>query len=387
MTNLPSNTACRAFGAPQSMIICETWIDQIASTCQIPSNQVRLLNFYKEGDKTHYGQVLEDVCIQRIWDTLMKDSDFTKRLNTVQQFNSKSKWKKRGIACLPVKFGMSFTAKFMNQAGALVHVYTDGSVLVTHGGIEMGQGLHTKIAQIAAGALGIPMEYIYINETSTDKVPNTSPTAASVQSDINGMAVLSACQKIAKRLDPVKKEFPNSDWKAIVKKAYFNRIDLSAHGFYKTPDIGFDFDVGQGKPFNYYNWGASCSEVEIDCLTGDYQILRADIVMDVGNSLNPAIDIGQVEGAFVQGVGWCTLEELVYDKSTGKLLTSGPGWYKLPGFTDVPLDFRVQLLKDAPNRNAIHSSKGVGEPPFFLSCSVFFCHKRGNKTSKRSTIL
>jgi len=263
---------------------------------------------------------------------------------------------------------------FILQAGALVHVYTDGTVLVTHGGTEMGQGLHTKMIQIAAKALGVPVSSVFISDTSTDKVANTAPTAASVSSDMNGMAILDACEIINQRLAPLKEKHPKASFKEIAMLAHLERINLSANGFYKTPDVGYIFKPdghGDGTPFNYFSYGASCSEVEIDCLTGDYHIIRTDILMDVGDSLNPAIDIGQIEGAFIQGVGWCTLEELVF-LGNGMLFTRGPSTYKIPGFNDIPLDFRVELLAGAPNQRAIHSSKGVGEPPLFLSASVFF---------------
>jgi len=231
------------------------------------------------------------------------------------------------------------------------------------------------MAQIAAHTLNIPITDVYIKGTCTDSVTNSSPTAASMSSDLNGMAVLDACTQLVQRLTPLRKKNPNATMKEIAKKAYFDRIDLSAHGHYKTPDLYFDWETGIGQPYNYFNWGVACSEVEVDCLTGDFKILRTDIVMDVGESLNPAIDIGQIEGAFVQGMGWCTMEEVVWSQA-GALLSRGPGWYKVPGFLDIPLDLRVHLLKDAPNPRAIHSSKGVGEPPFFLSCSVFFAIRK-----------
>jgi len=284
---------------------------------------------------------------------------------------------------------MSFTVKSLNQAGALVHVYTDGTVLVTHGGTEMGQGLHTKMAQIAAKALGVPMSSVHISETSTDKVANTGPTAASVQSDLNGMAVLDACEQIKKRLAPVYEMYPHASFREIALKAHLDRVNLSANGFYSTPNVGYEFGhdgIGTGQPFHYFSFGAACSEVEIDCLTGDHQILRTDILMDVGESLNPAIDIGQIEGAFIQGVGWCTLEELVFFPN-GFLFTRGPSTYKIPSFNDIPIDFRVSLLSDAPNSRAIHSSKGVGEPPLFLSASVFFAIKDAIMAARKDTNL
>lgn len=274
----------------------------------------------------------------------------------------------------PVTFGIAFTALFLNQAGALVHVYTDGSVLVSHGGTEMGQGLHTKMIQVASKALDIPYELIHISETSTDKVPNTSATAASAGSDLNGMAVLNACLVIKERLAPFRKEFPNGGWKEWVTKAFFERVSLSATGFYRTPDIGYDFDTNSGNAFNYFTFGAACSEVEIDCLTGDHQVIRTDIAMDLGESINPAIDVGQVEGGFMQGYGLFTLEEMVYSPA-GMVMSRGPGVYKLPGFADIPAEMNVSLLRSASNPKAVYSSKAVGEPPLFLASSIFFAIK------------
>ncbi len=290
-------------------------------------------------------------------------------------------YRKRGICVLPTKFGIAFTVVHLNQGGALVHIYTDGSVLVTHGGVEMGQGLHTKVAQIAAHKLGVPLDRVFISETSTDKVPNASPTAASASSDLYGSAVADACDQLLARLQPIKQAHPElATFKELVSKAYMLRVDLSAHGFYRTPDItGF----GGVLPFNYLCYGAACTEVELDVLTGDFQILRTDIVMDVGQSLNPAIDIGQVEGAFVQGMGWTCIEEVVWGDDQhpwvrpGRLFTAGPGTYKIPTANDIPLDFRVALLRNAPCHRTpeVHSSKAVGEPPFYLGASVFWALK------------
>eukprot|EP01112_Ceratiomyxa_fruticulosa_P007100 TRINITY_DN1832_c0_g1_i2.p1 TRINITY_DN1832_c0_g1~~TRINITY_DN1832_c0_g1_i2.p1 ORF type:complete len:1364 (-),score=294.56 TRINITY_DN1832_c0_g1_i2:173-4264(-) len=385
-TNLPTNTAFRGFGGPQGMIICENWIEKIAFQLGVESDRIRELNFYKEGDFTHYRQQLVDCRLQRLWGEVKETSQFVERRDKIKKFNEENQWRKRGIAMIPTKFGMSFTIKAMNQAGALVHVYTDGTVLVTHGGTEMGQGLHTKVIQIAARALGVPVTSVHIAETATDKVANTTPTAASVQSDMNGMAVLNACEQIMEKLKPIREKHPNVSFKELVNIAYFERVNLSANGFYATPDVGYAFQdsgVGIGRPFNYFNYGAAVAEVELDALTGDHQILRVDILMDVGDSLNPAIDIGQVEGAFTQGIGWCLIEELVFFPN-GYLFTRGPSTYKIPGFGDVPLDFRVNLLGDAPNSRAIHSSKGVGEPPLFLSASVFFAIRNAVRQARLS---
>ncbi|KAK7065267.1 hypothetical protein SK128_021570 [Halocaridina rubra] len=261
------------------------------------------------------------------------------------------------------------------QAAALVLVYTDGSVLISHGGAEMGQGLHTKMIQVAARVLKIPADKILIAETSTDKVPNTTSTAASVSSDLYGMAVLNACTTIQQRLEPVITKNPKGSWEDWVKEAYLSRISLSATGFDKSIDItGYDFDKQEGSTYPYNSYGAAVTEVEIDCLTGNHSVLKTDIVMDVGESLNPAIDIGQIEGAFVQGMGLFTLEELRYSPE-GVLLTQGPGAYKIPGFDDIPREFNVSLLRGAPNPRAVFSSKGVGEPPLLLATSVFYAIK------------
>lgn len=304
----------------------------------------------------------------------MEQSDYNLRLTKVEEFNGLNRWRKRGISIVPTTFGIAFTAVFLNQAGALVHVYTDGSVLVSHGGTEMGQGLHTKMIQVASKTLDIPFEMIYISETSTDKVPNTSATAASAGSDLNGMAVLNACSIIMERLAPYRKEFPDAGWKQWVLKAFFDRVSLSATGFYRTPDIGYDMATNSGKAFNYYTFGAACSEVEIDCLTGDHQVIRTDIVMDLGESINPAIDIGQVEGGFMQGYGLFALEEMVYSPA-GMVMSRGPGVYKLPGFADIPAELNVSLLRSSSNPRAVYSSKAVGEPPLFLASSIFFAIK------------
>lgn len=314
-----------------------------------------------------------------LWKSFKEIANYEERVEKIKLFNSKSKYVKRGIACVPVKFGMSFTAKFMNQAGALVHIYQDGTVLVTHGGTEMGQGLHTKIQQIAAEELGVDMSDIYISETSTDKVANTSPTAASVQSDLNGMAVHLACVELNQRLKPLKEKYPGKSLKELASIAHFERIDLTAHGFYATPDIGYDFKTHEGTPFAYFSYGAGCSEVEVDCLTGNFTIIQTDLMMDVGKSLNPGIDIGQIEGAFAQGVGLTVLEEVVIDgkdsKTPGRIFTRGPSTYKIPGFKDIPLKLNVHLYPESNNPGIIHSSKGIGEPPLFLGSSVYFAIK------------
>ncbi|KAM9177432.1 xanthine dehydrogenase/oxidase-like [Dugong dugon] len=271
-TNLPSNTACRGFGGPQGMLIAEYWMSEVAVTCGLPAEEVRKMNMYKEGDLTHFNQKLEGFTLTRCWDECLASSQYQTRKNEVEKFNKENCWKKRGLCIIPTKYGISFTLPFLNQAGALVHVYTDGSVLVTHGGMEMGQGLHTKMVQVASKALKIPTSKIYISETSTNTVPNTSPTAASVSSDINGQAVYEACQTILKRLEPFKRQNPSGSWEDWVIAAYQDAVSLSATGFYRTPNLGYSFETNSGNPFHYFSYGVACSEVEIDCLTGDHKV-------------------------------------------------------------------------------------------------------------------
>jgi len=351
----------------------------MAHVLKVPPFNIREKNLYKNDDKTHYLLPITFCTLQDIWSQLLQKSNYNNKLQDIEKFNAENKWKKRGIAFIPTKFGMSFGIKMLNQAGALVHVYTDGTVLVSHGGTEMGQGLHTKMIQIAAKAFGIPITAVKITETSTDKVANTAPTAASVSSDINGMAVLNACEQILARLVPFKKQMPSATLAEIAKAAWLERVNLSANGFYATPISGFNWTLDPtspcgvigGVPYHYFSYGAAYSEVEIDTLTGDYSILKTEIVMDVGKSLNPAIDIGQIEGAFIQGVGYFTLEEITFKKD-GAMFTKGPGAYKIPSFNDIPIEFNVSILKNSPADRTVHSSKGVGEPPLFLAASVFF---------------
>lgn len=374
-TNLPSNTAFRGFGGPQGLMACEIYMEHVARELGMDVDAVREKNLYKvRGSVTPYGQDLVDCHAQEMWTQLKGTSELAARRAKVDLFNQENKWVKRGISMVPVKFGMSFTAKFMNQASALVHIYTDGTILVSHGGTEMGQGLHTKMAQIAATELGVPLDKVHISDTSTDKCANTLPTAASVGADLNGFAVQDACKQINERLKPLRAKMPGATLEQIALAAFLDRVDLSAHGFYKTPDIGYNFETQEGKPFHYFAYGMCATEVEVDVLTGDYTILRTDICHDVGSSLNPSIDIGQIEGGFVQGQGLFTMEEMVWTKS-GSLFTRGPSTYKIPSANDIPLDFRVSLFDDAPNRRTIFSSKGVGEPPLNLAISVFMAIK------------
>ncbi|OCT79499.1 hypothetical protein XELAEV_18026309mg [Xenopus laevis] len=340
-TNLPSNTAFRGFGGPQGMLVVEAWMNDIIQTCGLPAEQVRQLNLYSEGDLTHFNQKLESCTVHRCWEECLKQANYQERKHSIEEFNRQHRWKKRGITIIPTKFGISFTAAFLNQAGALVHVYTDGSVLLTHGGTEMGQGLHTKMVQVASKALGIPTSKIFISETSTNTVPNTSPTAASVSSDLNGMAILNACQIILQRLEPYKNSNPDGSWESWISAAYLDRVSLSATGFY-----------------NHH----------LALLSPSYSIVVLLLHLKL-NSLTHC-----VEGAFVQGLGLFTLEELKYSPN-GILYTRGPGMYKIPAFGDIPIEFNVSLLRNCPNDKAIYSSKAVGEPPLFLSSSIFFAIK------------
>jgi len=391
-TNLPSNTAFRGFGAPQSMMVIESIMEKLARSTGMSKAKLTEMNIYSDGESTHYGQEIKHCQARRCWnEALQSAGGFDARQQAVDAFNSTHRHRKRGLAAIPTKFGISFTLKFLNQAGALVHIYqSDGSVLVSHGGVEMGQGLHTKVCQIVAHALQIPLDKVHISETATDKIPNATPTAASASSDLYGAAAADACEQLQARLQPYRKENPNASFEEIVKKAYLDRVDLSAHGFYKTPDIT-DFPGGT-MPFNYFTYGTAVTEVELDTLTGNWHAIRSDIVMDVGKSLNPAIDIGQIEGAFIQGMGWSCLEEIVWgDKShpwirnKGSLFSCGPGTYKIPTANDIPIDFRVHLLRDAPCERTplVHSSKAVGEPPFFLGTSVFWALKEAVYASRR----
>lgn len=373
-TNLVSNTAFRGFGGPQGMFVAEHIIRDLARLCGKSELEVAEMNLVEEGNWMHYNQALINCNLRRCWSECIAQCEYERRLREVTEFNRTNRWRKRGLAMVPTTFGIAYTELFLNQSGALVHIYDDGSVLISHGGTEMGQGLHTKMIQVAARALGIPADRITISETATDKVPNTPATAASSGSDLNGMAVLNACEILRARLEPYRQADPKAGWDSWINKAYFERCSLSTTGFYRMPDVGYDFVTNLGMAYSYFTYGAACSEVEIDCLTGDHQVRRTDIVMDLGSSLNPAIDIGQVEGGFMQGYGLYTMEEVIYSPS-GAILTRGPGTYKIPGFADIPAELNVSLLKGVSNPRAVYSSKAVGEPPLFLACSVFFAIK------------
>uniref|UniRef100_A0A8D0AZE5 Aldehyde oxidase 1 n=1 Tax=Sander lucioperca TaxID=283035 RepID=A0A8D0AZE5_SANLU len=363
-TNLPSNTAFRGFGVPQSIMVLENMLNDVAMVLGRP---IREINMYQGPSVTHYGLEFSPENLWRCWDQCKEKSDYAARRRAADRFNQDNCWKKRGLAIVPIKYGIAFAA-------ALVHVYKDGSVLVSHGGTEMGQGLHTKMQQVASRELGIPPSKIYISETSTNTVPNTCPSAASYGTDANGMAVRNACQTLYQRLEPIRQKNPKGSWESWVKAAFLDKISLSATGFYRGPDLYMDWDKMAGRPYAYFTFGACFCEVELDCLTGDYRAVRTDIVMDIGRSVNPSMDIGQIEGAFLQGLGLYTLEELKFSPS-GLLYTRGPSQYKIPAVCDVPLRFNVYLLPDSHNPHAIYSSKGIGEPSLFLGSSVFFAIK------------
>jgi len=389
-TNMQSATAFRGFGGPQGMMGIERVMDHIAQDLGCDPLAVRRANYYADGDKsqtTPYAQPVKDCIINALTDKLEQSTGYAERRAVIAEWNAGQPILKRGIALTPVKFGISFTLTHLNQAGALVHVYQDGSVHLNHGGTEMGQGLFQKVAQIAADQFGLPVEAIKITATDTGKVPNTSATAASSGTDLNGMAVQIACDEIRERITAhLGERYQTRDitfaegkvqvggevlsFAEAAQSAYENRISLSATGFYKTPDIQWDRIKGAGQPFFYFAYGAACTEVVIDTLTGENRILRTDILHDAGASLNPAIDIGQIEGGYVQGAGWLTTEELVWDDA-GVLKTHAPSTYKIPAFSDRPPVFNVALW-DKPNpAQTVYRSKAVGEPPFMLGISAF----------------
>jgi xanthine dehydrogenase large subunit len=388
-THKTSQTAFRGFGGPQGMLVIEEILAQAAQQLGLPATLVRERNFYGPGDETHYGEPVRDAHrIALIWNMLKESSAFERRRAEIAIFNAQNTHHKRGLAMTPVKFGISFTATFYNQAGAMVLVYRDGTAQVNHGGTEMGQGLFTKILQVAAESLGVPMSHVRVMPTRTDKVPNTSATAASSGSDLNGAAVEQACLEIKTRLaavaaaildcEPSEVKFANGvvsaadksiAFSALCETAYRQRVSLFAEGFYRTPDIHFDFKTARGRPFHYYAYGAAVSEVEVDGFTGQHRLLRTDILQDVGDSISPVVDRGQIEGGFVQGLGWLTLEELLWD-AKGRVSSGGASTYKLPSWSEVPEIFNVAMLQRATQPDVIMGSKAVGEPPLMLAISV-----------------
>lgn len=390
-TNMVSATAFRGFGGPQGMVMIERVIDEIARHLGLDPLVVRQRNFYSGPgrDVTPYHMVVEDNVIDEIVEELVETSNYHARRKAVEEFNRTSPVLKKGLALTPVKFGISFTTTFLNQAGALIHIYNDGSIHLNHGGTEMGQGLYIKVAQVVAEELQVDIERIKITATTTAKVPNTSATAASSGADLNGMAALAAARTLKSRLiefaaghydvgaSEITFEANNVhiggqvvSFDDLIKQAYLSRIQLSATGFYKTPKIQYDREAAQGRPFFYFAYGASVSEVAVDTLTGEYKVLAVDILHDVGQSLNPAIDRGQVEGGFIQGMGWLTTEELVWD-NRGRLMTHAPSTYKIPACSDRPEHFNVSLWRKGRNvEETIHRSKAVGEPPLMHGISV-----------------
>jgi xanthine dehydrogenase large subunit len=390
-TNTQSNTAFRGFGGPQGAIAIENIVDSVARALGKDALDVRRANFYGAEQQTPYGQPVVDNVIHELVAELEASSGYRARRAAIASFNAASPVLKRGLALTPVKFGISFNVKHFNQAGALVHVYNDGSILVNHGGTEMGQGLNTKVAQVVAHELGVSFERVRVTATDTQKVANTSATAASTGSDLNGKAAQDAARQIRERLaaciaarhggDAAAVRFANDyvevgakrlPFSAVVAQGYLDRVQLWSDGFYATPGLSWDREKLQGRPFYYFAYGAAVSEVVVDTLTGEWKLLRADVLHDVGRSLNPAVDIGQVEGAFIQGMGWLTMEELVWHPQTGLLTTHAPSTYKIPTANDCPPVFNVKLFENANVEDSIHRSKAVGEPPLLLPFSVFY---------------
>jgi xanthine dehydrogenase large subunit len=397
-TNTQSATAFRGFGGPQGMFGIETVIEQIANDIGKDPLDVRLLNIYKDpavsGNPatmvTQYGQTIADWVGDKVIDQVASEAKYRERRDSVNAFNKVNKRRKRGLALVPLKFGISFTATMLNQGGALLNIYMDGSVSVNHGGTEMGQGLNTKMAQVCADGLGIDIKHVRVTGTDTQKVPNASATSASSGADINGAAIMNATAQMRARLAPVaanmlgckdtEVSFSNNmahgggksvEWTALAKQAWMDRVGLSVTGFYMTPEIKYDFATLTGHAFYYYCYGASVSEVEIDTRTGEYWIKAVDIVHDAGKSINPAIDKGQIEGGYVQGMGWLTMEECIWDKK-GKFLTHGPSTYKIPVAGDIPEHFNVTLFDGSNLKPTPFNSKAVGEPPLMLALSTFF---------------
>ena len=392
-TNTQSNTAFRGFGGPQGALVSEMLIDSIARRLGQDALDVRRANFYGIGSQnvTPYGQPVEDNLIHELVDALEASSDYRARRQAIAAFNAASPVLKKGLALTPVKFGIAFNVTHLNQAGAIVHVYVDGSVLVNHGGTEMGQGLNTKVAQVVAHELGVPLGQVRCSATDTHKVPNTSATAASTGSDLNGKAAQAAARQIRDRLTAFAAAHWGVDVDAVrfaqgqaqvgsttlpfcdlVAAAYLARVQLWSDGFYATPGLSWDRDTMKGRPFHYFAYGAAVSEVVVDTLTGESRLLRADLLHDAGRSLNPALDIGQIEGAFIQGMGWLTCEELVWHPQTGLLSTHAPSTYKIPTANDCPPVFNTRLFERPNSSDSIHRSKAVGEPPLLLAFSVFF---------------
>ncbi len=391
-TNTASNTAYRGFGGPQGMVAIEEVMDVIARHLGKDPLAVRKANYYGKTERnvTHYYQTVEHNMLEEMTAELEESSDYAERRKAITAYNAHSPILKKGLALIPVKFGISFTASFLNQAGALIHIYTDGSIHLNHGGTEMGQGLNVKVAQVVAEVFQVDIDRVQITATNTDKVPNTSPTAASSGADLNGKAAQNAAEILKQRLvefaarhyqcDESRVEFRNGhvrvgeqviSFDTLAQQAWMGQVSLSSTGYYKTPKIFYDRSQARGRPFYYFAFGAACTEVLVDTLTGEYKMLRTDILHDVGASLNPAIDIGQVEGGYIQGMGWLTTEELVWNDK-GKLMTNGPAGYKIPAVADMPADLRVKLVENRKNpEDTVFHSKAVGEPPFMLGIAAW----------------
>ncbi|WP_328993235.1 xanthine dehydrogenase molybdopterin binding subunit [Kribbella sp. NBC_01245] len=396
-TNKTSQTAFRGFGGPQGMLVVEDLLGRCAPLLGYDAMELRRRNLYQSGQATPYGQPVRHAeRLEACWSEVLETAEVERRRTEIEQFNATQPDTKRALAMTPVKFGISFNLTAFNQAGALVHVYKDGSVLINHGGTEMGQGLHTKMLQVAATTLGLPLDRVRLAPTRTDKVPNTSATAASSGADLNGAAIKNACEQIRERLSPVAGgrlgisthdvritdgivhgltfDGESLSWEELVNIAYHQRVQLWAAGFYRTEGLHWDPNVMRGEPFKYFAYGVAAAEVEVDGFTGGYTLRRVDIVHDVGDSLSPLIDIGQIEGGFVQGAGWLTLEDLRWDESDGpnrgRLATQAASTYKLPSFSEMPEVFNIRLLEKAHEDGAVYGSKAVGEPPLMLAFSV-----------------
>lgn len=370
-TNLPSNTAFRGFGFPQSGLIIEYCITEVAAKCGFSPEKIRMINMYKEIDQIPCKQEINAKNLIQCWEECMAMSSYSVRKAAVEKFNSENYWKKKGLAMVPLKYPVGLGLTVLGQAAALVHIYLDGSVLVTHGGIEMGQGVHTKMIQVVSRELKMPLSSVHLRGTSTETVPNTNFSGASLVADLNGLAIKDACQTLLKRLEPIISKNPRGTWKDWAQAAFDESIPLSATGYFRGYEADMNWETGEGHPFQYFVFGAVCSEVEIDCLTGAHKNIRTDIVMDIGCSINPALDRGQIEGAFIQGMGLYTIEELNYSPQ-GVLYTRGPNQYKIPSICDVPEELYISLLPPSEDANTLYSSKGLGESGMFLGCSVFF---------------
>ncbi|XP_066492251.1 aldehyde oxidase 3-like [Tiliqua scincoides] len=370
-TYLPSNTSCRAVGFANTGIAAETWVSIVADYLDLPPDKVREMNMFKTPSLTPYKEEVDPRNLVLCWKECLKKSDYYNRRKAAEEFNSQNYWKKKGIAIVPMMYTPGANHTYYNQASALVNIYLDGSVLVSHGGCELGQGIFTKTLQVASHELKIPMSYVHPYERTTLTIPEAIPTGGSVATEINGKAVQNACQILRKRLEPIIKKNPEGKWEDWIKKAFEESISLSATGFFKGYVTNMDWETGEGHAFAYQIFSAACSEVEIDCLTGDHKNIRTDIVMDGGFSINPAIDIGQVEGGFIQGLGLCTMEEIKFSPE-GQQYTLGPDTYKIPAVCDVPEQFRTYLLPNARNPIALYSTKGLGESGVFLASSVLF---------------